>query len=394
MIREEYLNIEFMYRFINSLCKRDGYHLTDFEFGKLYYRLPDVTPVVMKNNNGYNMVYKFRVYKLPKKLNLRTSTVHLSFPGENEIDNNIIEKTFCFDLSSECIVEYDKKNCHFTPYPSFFRLDNQLYYSIYNQPKVLSYHYSPGRDAERIPEYIEYMGIDCYNIFSFDTILKNSGEKVRWVSGCGYCIFYDDSQEANERVLKALTKSHDCVSWRLPVKDYRLCIHKANVPVFYTDNVLELTIPLAEDIKKLSANMERSLRHINYCMNLMSNSIQGLMDSRLRDIEHHFVLEKRYAKRVMHCADLSIENFEAKHKQEKESIKSRYSGNIDFIKENIANIGNSCDFYLGSSELYGRIIQNIKNLNSDSDTFSIDGLVSLAKDLDLLNQQINELPNQ
>ena len=50
MIREEYLNIEFMYRFINSLCKRDGYHLTDFEFGKLYYRLPDVTPVVMKNN--------------------------------------------------------------------------------------------------------------------------------------------------------------------------------------------------------------------------------------------------------------------------------------------------------------------------------------------------------
>ena len=30
MIREEYLNLDFMYKFINTLCKRDSYVLTDF----------------------------------------------------------------------------------------------------------------------------------------------------------------------------------------------------------------------------------------------------------------------------------------------------------------------------------------------------------------------------
>ena len=46
MVREEYLNLEFMYKFINSLCKRDGYHMTDFEFGKMSYYRNEDTPFI------------------------------------------------------------------------------------------------------------------------------------------------------------------------------------------------------------------------------------------------------------------------------------------------------------------------------------------------------------
>ena len=388
MVREEYLNIEFMYRFINSLCKRDGYHLTNFEFGKLGYHSSDATPVVMRNKNGYNMVYKFKVYKMPEKLKL-AATLYLH-PGfcSNPFDGAIIEKTFCFDLSSECIVEYDEKNCWFKPYPAFFRLDNQLYYSIYNQPKVLSCHYSPGREKERIPNYMEYMGIDCYNLFSPTTILEHCGEKVEWRSGVGDFIRYDNSKQASERVLKALTTDHDCISWRLPVDKYKLCIHKENVPVFYTDNILELTIPLAEDIKKLSANMERSLRQIGYCMNLMSHAIQGLIESRLNDMNRLASLEMKYARSVVHQSETSIEERVSKHRSEMERLEDGYAGNMCSIKDSIANIGSSCDFHMESSDLYGKIVKKIINL--DSETCSIDSLCRLTKDLDLLDTQIRK----
>ena len=70
MVREEYLNLEFMYKFINSLCKRDGYHMTDFEFGKMSYYRNEDTPFVLRNNMGYNIVYKFEAWKLPEKFDL------------------------------------------------------------------------------------------------------------------------------------------------------------------------------------------------------------------------------------------------------------------------------------------------------------------------------------
>ena len=388
MVREEYLNIEFMYRFINSLCKRDGYHLIDFEFGKLSYYSSDATPVVMRNKNGYNMVYKFTAYKTPEKLNLgHTVYLHPSM-CRDPFDGAIVEKTFCFDLSSECIVEYDKENSWFKPYPAFFRLDNQLYYSIYNQPKVLSCHYSPGREEKCIPDYMEYMGIDCYNLFTPTTILEYCGEKVKWHSGIGEVIYYDSSEQANERVLKALTTDHDCISWRRPVDRYRVCIHKGNIPVFYTDNVLELTIPLAEDIKRLSAHMQRSLMHITYCMNLMSNAIQGLIESRLEDINRFASLQRQYARRVVHQSKMTIEQRERSHRIDMERLEDGYAGNMCSIKDSIANICSSGDFHLESSELYGKILEKMVNL--DSETFSIDGLCELAKDLDLLDTQIRK----
>ena len=386
MVREEYLNIEFMYKFINSLCKRDGYHLIGFEFGKMGYY--NATPVVLRNNNGYNMVYKFTAYKTPEKLNLRhTVYLHPSMCSD-PFNGAIVKKTFCFDISSECIVEYDEKNCWFNPYPAFFRLDNQLYYSIYNKPKVLSYHYSPGREKERIYDYMKCMGIDCYNIFSPAAILAYCGEKVEWHSGIGDAIYYDSAEQANERVLKALTTNHDCISWRCPVKNYRVCIHKGDVPVFYTDNILELTIPLAEDIKKLSVNMERSLRQITYCMNLMSNSIQGLIESRLEDINRFASLQRQYARRVVHQSQMTIEQRERSHRSDMERLEDGYAGNMCSIKDSIADIGNSCDFHMESSDLYGKIMEKMVNL--DSETFSIDSLCELAKDLDLLDTQIRK----
>ncbi len=38
MVREEYLNPEFMYKLINSLCKADGWTMYFLVFGKLTYR--------------------------------------------------------------------------------------------------------------------------------------------------------------------------------------------------------------------------------------------------------------------------------------------------------------------------------------------------------------------
>jgi hypothetical protein len=58
------------------------------------------------------------------------------------------------------------------------------------------------------------------------------------------------------------------------------------------------------------------------------------------------------------------------------------------IKDSIANICSSGDFHLESSELYGKILEKMVNL--DSETFSIDGLCELAKDLDLLDTQIRK----
>jgi hypothetical protein len=158
--------------------------------------------------------------------------------------------------------------------------------------------------------------------------------------------------------------------------------------VFYTDNILELTIPLAEDIKKLSVNMERSLRQITYCMNLMSNSIQGLIESRLEDINRFASLQRQYARRVVHQTQMTIEQRERSHRIDMERLEDGYAGNMCSIKDSIANICSSGDFHLESSELYGKILEKMVNL--DSETFSIDGLCELAKDLDLLDTQIRK----
>ena len=65
MVREEYLNLDFMYKFINTLCRRDGYILSEFDFGMLTHNKIDDIAWTLQNGHGYNMVYKFKAYKIP-----------------------------------------------------------------------------------------------------------------------------------------------------------------------------------------------------------------------------------------------------------------------------------------------------------------------------------------
>ena len=71
-----------------------------------------------------------------------------------------------------------------------------------------------------------------------------------------------------------------------------LYIHNPIFPVFYTDNVLELTVPIAEAVEKLAVNMSNALNSIQHTLSLMSTSIQKLMCDRLKD-----VYQDRYCKK-------------------------------------------------------------------------------------------------
>jgi hypothetical protein len=385
MVREEYLNLEFMYKFINSLCKRDGYHMTDFEFGKMSYYRNEDTPFVLRNNMGYNIVYKFEAWKLPEKFDLNKE-IELDYARE-PLWEQTKSKTFCFDLHSECIVECCKGDYEFQPNPPFFRLDNQLYYSIYHQPKALTFHYSKGRDIEDIKDYMEYMGIDCYNIMSIWYILLETAK-----GRIGRTICYENKEEANRQVHILLSKAHKCDQWRDVKHYYRLGIHKDNAPVFYTDNVLELTIPLAEDINKLNAclgGIMTSLREIHRCLTLMFDSVQSLMQSRICDLSRIVYLECFSKNHTEGCFPVSgFDDVLKRCMQEVEEVENVYIKNAKYIQKTLDDTGKTAyeEYQIKTQETYKRISANIQKIRPE--TLSVDSLCQIAKDFDLLEAQI------
>ena len=391
MVREEYLNLEFMYKFINSLCKRDGYHMTNFEFGKMSYYREEDTPFVLRNNMGYNIVYKFDAWKLPEQFDLNIEI--WLYENDEPLRKQTKSKTFCFDLHSECIVECCKGIYEFQPNPSFFRLDNQLYYAIYNQPKSLPFHYSKGRDIKDIKEYMEYMGIDCYNILSVsDVLYEITREKRRSEKYFKHRIAYKSKEEANECIHNLLSKPHKCDQWHNIEYYWRLNIHKDDAPVFYTDNVLELTIPLAEDIKKLRERLDCSLITIYHCFGVMFGTIQTLMQQRLEDLtriirlETENIFKLQVTNGVPRFYDILDEKF-----GELENVADGYLETVKDITGKPNNLGESAfkNYRLESDNTYRRIITNIKTMRQE--TLSVDSLSQLAKDFDLLEAQIKSL---
>ena len=319
MVREEYLNPEFMYRFINSLCKKDGWNMYHFVFGKLWYKNLK-QPILMQNNHGYNMVYKFRVYKLPKQVNYgeksKSKYVRVTM---KDLREKIIWKDIYFDILNECFVEHDKCMVEsFEEFPSFFKLNEQIYYGIYGQPKVLKYHYCRGRECcgYRLKDYMKSMGITAQNLYDPYSLLHNMIDKDNHCMSGPYgsyfaCFIFDTHEEANSKIAKILSEDYDCEDFyffnikrvddseifdtgRIKPKTghHELYIHNPIFPVFYTDNVLELTVPIAEAVEKLAVNMSNALNSIQHTLSLMSTSIQKLMCDRLKD-----VYQDRYCKK-------------------------------------------------------------------------------------------------
>lgn len=298
MIREEYLNPEFMYKLINSLCKKDGWIMSDFTFGKLTYK-NFKQPILMQNNHGYNIVYKFTVYKVPDvNFGRRTSWQGrrlTSVSGPN-LMKNLIYKNIYFDISNECFVEHDDTISEFEEFPSFFKLDNQLYYGIYDQPKILKYHYSYARDCSSISNYMCTMNINLRNLFDPFSILYNMTDEKNKIEQSfmdeGWEICFESQEEANATIKAILmgNKSYNCAEFYKVLDDscgkmfhgennyFNLHIHNPKFPVFYTDNVLELTTPIAEAVIGLGNSVNRSLNKIHETLILLSHSVTRLIE--------------------------------------------------------------------------------------------------------------------
>ncbi len=71
MVKEEYLNPEFMYKMTNSLCEKNNWVLHGFSFGRLKYR-GRMRPAELQNRQGYNMVYNIRICKMPEGVKFPT----------------------------------------------------------------------------------------------------------------------------------------------------------------------------------------------------------------------------------------------------------------------------------------------------------------------------------
>lgn len=276
MIREEYLNPEYMYKFINALCRTDNWMLTDFQFGRLEYKTFE-QPGLMYNKYGYNMVYKCEIYRLP------TWPVNFGekYLGNIEVTQDVLKKqldykTIYFDIRNECFAEHDNNVASFKAYPAFFSMDNQVYYAIYNQPRVMRHHRSRARETECLSEYMKEMNATAHNIFTINELLYNTRSRGSFFAGFpDWTSLYDNQKQANKAVVKLVTGEHDCKKYRKlldrPTDEFKLPLHQDNVPHFYTNNVLELTLPIAESVYALADKVHNSLRSIQNSLHVLGS---------------------------------------------------------------------------------------------------------------------------
>ena len=293
MVREEYLNLDFMYKFINTLCRRDGYILSEFDFGMLTHNKIDDIAWTLQNGHGYNMVYKFKAYKIP---DIELKDVDHTDEGKgiclNWLDlnrqllNKIKFNEFCFDLSNEMITDYDATKTTFIKNPPFFRLNNQTYYAIYNQPKILKYHFSNARTSYDIKTYMKDMDLILLNLRPLEAICYHA-EKDGYVMA----INPTTTAERCKELIEAAKKPH--FPGRLENKTF-LPIHNQDTPYFYTDNVLELTAPLYEDVQQIKKHFETmkihfekmidyKLRNIYDGLSLVADAVKTLATLRLEE---------------------------------------------------------------------------------------------------------------
>ena len=417
MVREEYLNLEFMYKFINSLCKKDGWNMYHFVFGKLWYKNLK-QPILMQNNHGYNMVYKFRVYKLPKNVNY--SEQNNGIHGKKvrvtvkDLREKIIWKDIYFDILNECFVEHDKCMVEsFEEFPSFFKLNDQIYYGIYGQPKVLEYHYSRGREycSYSLKSYMRSMEITAQNLYDPYSLLHNMIDKdnhcMHGPYGSYFAYFvFDTHEKANSKITKILSEDCDCEDfyffdinsvhesciydgWKTKSETHhKLYIHNPEFPVFYTDNVLELTVPIAEAVEKLAVNVSSALNSIQYTLSLMSRSIQRLMCDRLKDVymdryceEWDFILRTEY--RPL-WDDMAVRSHEA-------GIKA-IAQDSEIYEAQLEDIVKSCS--LTSKKVskvqsdYEKLYSNIRKVKTSD--FSLTKLLEISNGFKMLESKTGE----
>ena len=404
MVREEYLNPEFMYKFINSLCKADGWIMYFFAFGKLTYQ-NFKQPTLMQNNHGYNMVYKFQVYKLRDDSfnygkNITWKGKEVIYVNSSNLAENIICKDIYFDILNECFVEHDDTVLNFEEFPSFFKLNNQLYYGVYNQPKVLKYHYSKARNCYNLENYMHTMDINLHNLFDPHNLLCNMIDKANRIykqnSHERWEFLFNTQKEANLTIKKVLTqdyKSCECEKFykieenfysKLSNKDgyIKLHIHKPEFPIFYTDNVLELTIPITEAVEELSHKVSKALYSIQETITLLANSIGQLMSERLadyyssafhakmKDILYNFS-GYTFIELIQECHKVAM-NWTRDKREEYNNISENLARQSSRATKDISQINDCCE----------ALCSNIKKIKTSE--FSLNTLLEISNGFKLL----------
>ena len=150
------------------------------------------------------------------------------------------------------------------------------------------------------------MNITVKNLFDacsllYNTVNSNQRHIDIWWSGAVE-FYFKTKKEAISTIAKALNENYDCTKfYEVQIPEYgnpsvdccsskRLYIHKPEFPVFYTDNILELTVPIAESVSTLAKGVTKIFSNVQYMLSLLSNSTQMLMAQRLDD--HYSALLK------------------------------------------------------------------------------------------------------
>ena len=140
------------------------------------------------------------------------------------------------------------------------------------------------------------MNINLRNLFDPFSILYNMTDKKNKIEQSfmdeGWEICFESQEEANATIKAILmgNKSYNCAEFYKVLDDssgkmfhgennyFNLHIHNPKFPVFYTDNVLELTTPIAEAVIGLGNSVNRSLNKIHETLILLSHSVTRLIE--------------------------------------------------------------------------------------------------------------------
>lgn len=356
------------------------------------------------------MVYKFKIYKLREnaeygKYGTNHNAKECFCVNSNELNKSVINKTVYFDILNECFVEHDKTVDAFEEFPSFFRLDNQLFYGIYGQPRVLKYHYSEARDCNDSKEYMRKMNISMQNFLDVCSLLYNRVDEeqryvdIWWSGTIKFC--FKTKEEAISTITKVLNENYDCNEFcKVKTPEHgtatiggysysnRLYIHKPEFPVFYTDNILELTIPIAESVSTLAKDVAKVFANVQYMLSLLSCSTQMLMAKRLDD---------RYSALLKENMTFLSDRNVPSHKRHKEAMDfARKETEIDYIlyKNHYTQLSHGHSMLSNAiseskiDAMYKELDSRIKNIKTDN--LSLNTLLDISNDFKMLESKIDK----
>lgn len=292
MIKQEYLSLEFVYKFANNLYKRNGFIMDNFSFGIVKFK--GKQPRLLENNQGYNICYSFSGYKvkadLPEKIKEYYSTDSMGlYSDDKSVPYSIIKqgleiKSFYFDIFNEVLYEKQANDdVTVVDYPPYFFYNGQYYYAICHQPSIMQeYHSRAFMEFERLcnghgsyNDYCKEMGITKYNCFPLYELLQKCydyhdgwiNEGKDWDNDWDTIFEVDDLNELKRLLYGAIKLDF------LPKRF--LGIHQKNRPLFYTSNCLELTIPIVESVRALA----QEVKHLAYEHNELYRFVYDAMHS-------------------------------------------------------------------------------------------------------------------